>query len=249
MFRYPLFPFHYSSNSYFFCFCSWVIQFHGVLAYLVENTYIHTHTDIYIYMYTQYIKLHSDDSTAFDSHCTQQDLFQFPPFWWLWLPSLIVRSLPLLFLTRSTLHQSCTQSVSHAAATHPQNSTYCLSPENKKLWSKQSSFLLSKVSPSWTFPSLDVGRMKKKFPWGHMQRKGCRHRLTNILLPAFYWLFFQGCGWDAGWELLMCRPAWGFHTEALRGFHRLCLSDCLRWCTEQGKQSLEVGFPSSLVTP
>lgn len=193
MFRYPLFPVHYSINSYFFCFCPWVIQFHGVLAYLVENTYIHTHTDIHIYVYSVH-KIPQRRQHCFDSHCTQQDLFQFPPFWWPWLPSQIVRSLPLLFFTRSTLFTSPVQSVSHAAATHPQNSTYCLSPENKKLWSKWSSFFLSKAFPSWTFPSLVVGRMKKKLPWGHRQRKGCRHRLTNILLPAFYWLFFSGVG-------------------------------------------------------
>jgi hypothetical protein len=52
-----------------------------------------------------------------------------------------------------------------------------------------------------------------------MQRKGCRHRLTNILLPAFYWIFFRGGVGVQVWELIIDVQASLRHPY--RGFERI----------------------------
>lgn len=122
--------------------------------------------------------------------------------------------------------------------------------EQGTLKQTQTSFLLTKGFPSWVFPSLDVRRIKKKkkVPWGYMQRKDCRHTLTNILLPAFYWIL---CGVGGRYENCWCADQLGLPYPGLEKIPQslpFCDYMCC-WCREQREQKLEVGFLSSSVTP
>lgn len=80
-----------------------------------------------------------------------------------------------------------------------------------------------------------------------MQRKDCRHTLTNILLPAFYWIL---CGVGGRYENCWCAVSLGLPytgLEKIPQFLPFCDYMCC-WYREQGEQNLEVGFLSSSVT-
>lgn len=172
--------------------------------------------------------------------------------WCLWLPSLMVRSLPLLFSMSAsfTSLSAYTDSLQRCCAPISRQHKLSEPGEQGMLKQTQTSFLLTKGFPSWVFPSLDVRRMikKKKVPRGHMQRKDCRHTLTNILLPAFYWIL---CGVGGRYENCWCAVSLGLPyigLEKIPQFLPFCDYMCC-WCREQGEQNLEVGFLSSSVTP
>lgn len=76
---------------------------------------------------------------------------------------------------------------------------------------------------------------RKKVPRGHMQRKGSRHRLTNIRLPAFYliWVWKKQIQ-----EWLVHRPAQASPGQHMRLWNHLSFPSCCDHrgcCLEEGK--------------
>lgn len=79
-----------------------------------------------------------------------------------------------------------------------------------------------------------------------MQRKDCRHTLTYILLPAFYWILY---GVGANMRIVDVQVSLGLPYTGLEKIPQfLPFCDYMCWCREQ-EQNLEVGFLSFSVTP
>lgn len=143
----------------------------------------------------------------------------------LWLPSLMVRSLPLLFRTSasSTSLSADTDSLQRCCAPIPRQHRLSEPGEQGTLKQTQTSVLLTKGFPSWVFPSLDVRRMikkKKKSP-----EAICRGRTVDTHWLTFCFLPFIGfyVGWGADMRIVDVQSAWGFHIQAWRGSHSFCL--------------------------
>lgn len=168
------------------------------------------------------------------------------------MPSLMVRSLPLLFSMSAsfTSLSAYTDSLQRCCAPISRQHKLSEPGEEGMLKQTQTSFLLTKGFPSWVFPSLDVRRMikKKKSP-----EAICRGRTVDTHWLTFCFLLFIGfyVGWGGRHENCWCAVSLGLPytgLEKIPQFLPFCDYMCC-WCREQGEQNLEVGFLSSSVTP
>lgn len=140
------------------------------------------------------------------------------------MPSLMVRSLPLLFSMSAsfTSLSAYTDSLQRCCAPISRQHKLSEPGEEGMLKQTQTSFLLTKGFPSWVFPSLDVRRMikKKKSP-----EAICRGRTVGTHWLTFCFLLFIGfyVGWRADMRIVDVQSAWGFHIQVWRRSHSFCL--------------------------